>query len=62
MVQKILIQATVLFPQTFQLEVEDGLTHKEIAEILKDHASYLMETSPSEPIIKEWFKPQRKNS
>lgn len=46
-----LIQATVIFPQTFELELSDKLSNEDKQIALKEHAAYLMETSQSEPII-----------
>jgi hypothetical protein len=53
------ITVSVAFPQTFQIEIEDGSLGEfpsfagleEIKRKIKDHAGYLMETSQSEPMI-----------
>lgn len=47
------VTVTVVFPQTFQFEVDDELPIEEQQELIKDHAGYLMETSESDPIITE---------
>jgi hypothetical protein len=45
------LTVTVVFPQSFQIELEDNLSVEKKREQIKDHASYLMETSQSEPVI-----------
>ncbi len=45
------LDVTVIFPQSFQIEVDDALSIEEQREQIKDHAGYLMETSQSEPIL-----------
>ncbi len=47
------IQVTVVFPQTFQIEIDDSKSIDEQMHLIKDHAAYLMETSQSNPIIVE---------
>jgi hypothetical protein len=45
------VQVTVSFPQTFTIEIDLSLPIEEQRELIKNHASYLMETSESDPII-----------
>ncbi len=45
------VQVTVVFPMTFQIEIDDEKPVEEIREEIKDYADYLMEASPSEPVL-----------
>lgn len=50
------IQVTVVFPQTFTIEIEDVENPTEddiqsVKDYIKDYAGYLMEGSESDPII-----------
>jgi hypothetical protein len=47
------VVVTVVFPQTFTIEVDDELEIEEQQAIILDHAGYLMETSQSNPVITE---------
>ena len=45
------VTVTVSFSQTFQIDLDETLPIEEQQKLIKDHADYLMETSPAEPII-----------
>lgn len=49
--KKIII--TVSFPQTFEYEIDESISVEENRENIKNYASYLMESSPCEPVIIE---------
>lgn len=42
---------TVVFPQTFRIQINTGLPMEEQRRRIKERAAYLMETSQSEPVI-----------
>ena len=45
------IKVSVCFPQNFTIEIEEDDSIDEKIKQIKDHASYLMETFQSDPII-----------
>lgn len=52
------IVVTVVFPQTFQFEVDTDEPKYLQQKQIKDHADYLMETSPSRPVIQSCDDPE----
>ncbi len=54
---KINYHVTVVFPQTFEIELSDDLTEEEKREFILDYADYLMTTSESDPLIQSCSDP-----
>jgi len=52
------IRVTVIFPQTFEIEVDRSQSEEQQRKAILDHAGYLMETSQSEPVIHDCSDPE----
>jgi hypothetical protein len=53
-----LVNVTVIFPQTFQIELPEGRDIEVDRNSIKDRAAYLMQTSQSDPIIADCDIPE----